>query len=48
MPTIKQFEDLEVWRAARALTKAIYPVSSTGQFAGVSNSQIRFVAQRTQ
>ena len=33
MPTIKQFEDLEVWRAARALTKAIYRVSSTGQFA---------------
>ncbi len=33
MPTIKQFEDLEVWRAARALTKTIYRVSSTGQFA---------------
>jgi four helix bundle protein len=33
MPTIKQFEDLEVWRAARALTKATYQISSTGQFA---------------
>ena len=33
MPTIKQFEDWKVWRAARALTKAIYRVSSTGQFA---------------
>ena len=33
MPTIKQLEDLEVWRAAQALTKTIYRVSSTGQFA---------------
>ena len=33
MPTVKQFEDLEVWRAARALTKAIYRVSFTRKFA---------------
>jgi len=33
MPTIKQFEDLEVWRAARALVKAVYRISSMGEFA---------------
>ena len=32
MGTIKQFEDLDVWQAARALTKAIYSASSAGKF----------------
>ena len=32
MGTIKQFEDLDVWQAARALTKAIYAASSAGKF----------------
>jgi four helix bundle protein len=33
MSEIKQFEDLEVWKIARELTRAIYGISSAGEFA---------------
>jgi len=33
MAEIKRFEDLEVWKIARELTKAIYRISSAGEFA---------------
>ncbi len=33
MPKIKRFEDIEAWKKARKLTKEIYKISSTGQFA---------------
>jgi four helix bundle protein len=31
--TIKQFEEIEAWKKARALTAAIYRASGTGEFA---------------
>ena len=33
MATFKKFEDIEVWRKARELTKRIYRLSQTGSFA---------------
>jgi four helix bundle protein len=33
MATLEQFEELEAWKKARELTKAIYQVSSSGEFA---------------
>ena len=33
MTKIRRFEDLEVWREARRLTKEIYQTSSVGEFA---------------
>ena len=33
MAKVRQFEDLEVWKIARALAKAVYRISSTGEFA---------------
>ncbi len=33
MATVKRFEDLEVWKTARALVKAVYRISSIGEFA---------------
>ena len=33
MATVQKFEDLEVWRKARLLTREIYAVSRTGPFA---------------
>jgi four helix bundle protein len=33
MSRIERFEDFEAWRRARALTEAIYHVSSAGEFA---------------
>ena len=33
MTKIRRFEDLEVWREARQLTKEIYQTSSVGEFA---------------
>jgi four helix bundle protein len=33
MATLEQFEELEAWKKARELTKAIYQVSSNGEFA---------------
>jgi hypothetical protein len=42
MATIKQFEDLDDWQAARALAKAIYSTSSAGEFSGISVSRIKF------
>jgi len=33
MPKVKRFEDLEVWKTARALVKAVYRISSIGKFA---------------
>jgi four helix bundle protein len=33
MSKIARFEDIEAWRSARELTKSIYRVSSTGNFA---------------
>lgn len=33
MATFTRFEDMDVWRTARALTKSIYAFSATGQFA---------------
>ena len=32
MATIKQFEDLDAWQAARTLANAIYSISSIGKF----------------
>ena len=32
MPTVKRFEDLEVWRAARDVVNAVYRASSDGAF----------------
>ena len=32
MATIKQFEDLDAWQAARVLAGAIYTASSTSRF----------------
>ncbi len=34
MTTAKRFEDLDVWKRARALTKDIYRISGEGGFAG--------------
>ena len=31
--TIKQFEDIEAWQLGRVLTRAIYRISRTGEFA---------------
>ncbi|HTH47008.1 MAG TPA: four helix bundle protein [Candidatus Limnocylindria bacterium] len=33
MASIKQFEDIEAWKEARAFTKAVYIASSSGAFA---------------
>ena len=33
MATLEQFEDIEAWKRARELTKRIYQVSSSGEFA---------------
>jgi four helix bundle protein len=33
MGTVQRFEDLEVWKRARALTNKVYDVSNTGTFA---------------
>ena len=33
MAKVKRFEDLEVWETARALVKAVYRISSIGEFA---------------
>lgn len=33
MATVEQFEELEAWKKARELTKVIYHVSSSGEFA---------------
>jgi four helix bundle protein len=33
MGEIKRFEDLEAWKIARELTRAIYQISSAGEFA---------------
>jgi len=33
MPTIRRFEDLEAWREARTLVRAVYAVSGAGAFA---------------
>ena len=33
MATIRRFEDLRAWQKARELTKAIYKISSQGEFA---------------
>ena len=33
MATIQRFEDIEAWKAARELSKAVYGVSSKGAFA---------------
>jgi four helix bundle protein len=32
MPTIEKFEDLEVWKNARALCNGIYPLTNSGTF----------------
>jgi len=32
MPTIKQFEDLEIWQTARTLSKEIFEYGQTGGF----------------
>jgi len=32
MPTIERFEDLEVWKNARALCNEIYPLTNSGSF----------------
>jgi four helix bundle protein len=33
MPTIKRFEDIQAWQAARELTNLVYGISSIGDFA---------------
>ena len=33
MATIQRFEDIEAWQKARALTKAVYQMTSHGEFA---------------
>jgi four helix bundle protein len=33
MSTLKRFEDIKVWKDARELTKCVYQVSSSGEFA---------------
>jgi four helix bundle protein len=33
LATIERFEDIESWKKARALTRAIYEVSASGEFA---------------
>ena len=33
MARIERFEDIEAWKMARELTKAIYQITETGQFA---------------
>lgn len=32
MPTVKRFEELECWRKSRELTKAVYGITSRGDF----------------
>src|SRR5688500_16284579 len=46
MATIERFEDIEAWKRARLLTKAVYDISNAGPFArdfGLRN-QIRRAA----
>ncbi len=33
MATLKRFEDIDAWQKARSLTKAVYQVTSSGEFA---------------
>jgi four helix bundle protein len=33
MPTISRFEDIEAWQTARELTKLVYTLTKTGEFA---------------
>jgi len=33
MATLKRFEDIDAWQKARVLTKAVYQVTSSGEFA---------------
>ena len=33
MATLKRFEDIDAWQRARTLTKAVYQVTSSGEFA---------------
>jgi four helix bundle protein len=33
MATLERFEDLEVWKKARTLTKLVYEVTASGEFA---------------
>ena len=33
MSTIERFEDIEAWKKARGLTKAVYDLSNAGSFA---------------
>lgn len=49
MAKIERFEDIEAWKKARELRKAIYKVSRTGEFAQdfALRNQIRRAAQST-
>jgi four helix bundle protein len=33
MATLKRFEDIDAWKEARELTKAVYQITSVGEFA---------------
>lgn len=47
MATFKKFEEIEAWQKARQLTKRIYALSRSGEFAKDLVSRIKYVVLRS-
>jgi hypothetical protein len=43
---IKRFEDIDAWRKARELTKAVYGISKMGEFSRDFGLKIKFKGPR--